>query len=106
MARFAPFGDATSPDHSTSGMDSTYSAICSASAIAGTARGETNAVASIRCTPVATSACSSRIFSSVRIGVLDLQAVARADFADVDVAGQGGGQAHRRAFRSWSLPSP
>ena len=69
MARLAPFGEATRPDHSTPGIDRTYSAICSASAIAGTARGETNAVASIRRTPVATRAWISRILSSVLIGV-------------------------------------
>ncbi len=69
MARCAPFGEATRPDHSTPGIDCTYSATCSASAIAGTARFETKAVASIRRTPVATRACTSRIFPSVLIGV-------------------------------------
>ena len=67
-ARRAPLGEATSADHSIPGMVCTNAATSSASAIAGTARCETNAVASIRRTPVATRARSSRIFASVGIG--------------------------------------
>ena len=68
VARRAPLGLATSADQSGPGRPRTYDPTSAASAIAGTARGETNAVASIRRTPVATSASSSRRFASMPIG--------------------------------------
>ena len=67
-ARRAPFGLATRADQSTSGTICTNAATSSASAMAGTARGETKAVASIRRTPVATRARSKVVLSSVAIG--------------------------------------
>jgi hypothetical protein len=67
-ARRAPPGLATRAKNSTPASPDTYPATSSASAMLGIAFGDTNAVASIRWTPVATDAASSRTLASVLIG--------------------------------------
>ena len=68
VARFAPLTLATSADHRTSGQRYSAPATRSASAMLGTARGETNDVASIRRTPVAARASSMASLASRSIG--------------------------------------
>ena len=83
-ARTAPRALATSADQNTPPQRDSSAATWSASASAGTAFGETKDVASIRRTPVATSASSISSLAVQRDGRLQLQAVAHADLADVD----------------------
>ena len=87
IARLAPLGLATSAENSMSSKVASSAASSAASASAGTFDGETNAVASTSRTPVATIGLEQFKLGRQRDRVLDLQAVAHRDLADVDVLG-------------------
>ena len=87
-ARTAPRALATSADQCTPGQRDSSAATASASASAGTAFGETNDVASIRRTPVATRASSISSFASSGTGASSWRPSRMPDLADVDGRGQ------------------